>query len=337
MFNPASPNSSDDPAAMKTSRDYLRIFLSGFAMGSADIVPGVSGGTMAFILGIYEALLNGIKSVNLEVIRLVLTAKIKEALALVPWKFLLTLAAGIATAVLTLVNFLSWMLENEPEFLFAFFFGLVLASIIAIGAKVTKWTVPIVLGLVIGAVVAWVISALTPEGDTNHSTIILFLSGMVAIMAMILPGISGSFILLLLGQYEYVVNAVKDFDLQTVITVGIGALVGITGFSRILSWLLARYEMLTIAVLTGFMIGSLRKIWPWREASTANLDDPDHAEFFTKEILPKINGDFWIAILLLVVGFAVVTALDHLQSKSNPVVLGLQRLTGGSRKSSSTV
>jgi putative membrane protein len=160
---------------------------------------------------------------------------------------------------------------------------------------------------------------------------------MVAIMAMILPGISGWFILLLLGQYEYVVNAVKDFDLQTVITVGIGALVGITGFSRILSWLLARYEMLTIAVLTGFMIGSLRKIWPWREASTANLDDPDHAEFFTKEILPKINGDFWIAILLLVVGFAVVTALDHLQSKSNPVVLGLQRLTGGSRKSSSTV
>ena len=330
MFNPDSPH---DSTSMESPRDYLRIFFSGFAMGSADIVPGVSGGTMAFILGIYESLLNGIKSVNLNVIRLVLTAKIKEAMALVPWKFLVTLAAGIAVAVLTLVNFLSWMLENEPELLFAFFFGLVLASIIAIGAKITRWTVPIIVGLVVGAVVAFIISGLTPEGDTNHSTIVLFLSGMVAIMAMILPGISGSFILLLLGQYEYVVNAVKDFDLQTVFTVGIGALVGITGFSRILSWLLARYDMLTIAVLTGFMIGSLRKIWPWREESAV---DPEHAEYFTKEVLPKINGDFWFAIALLVIGFVVVTALDHLQSKSNPIVLGLQRITGGSPKPPAT-
>jgi putative membrane protein len=321
MFNPASP---------KTGRDYLRIFLSGFVMGSADIVPGVSGGTMAFILGIYEALLNGIKSVNVEVIRLVLTAKIKEAMALVPWRFLLTLAAGIAAAVLTLVNALSWMLENEPEFLFAFFFGLVLASIIAVGAKITYWTLPIIVGLVIGAVGAFFLVGLTPSGDeANHSLIVLFLSGMVAIMAMILPGISGSFILLLLGQYEYVVNAVKDFNLLDVFAVGLGALVGITGFSRILSWLLARYEMLTIAVLTGVMIGSLRKIWPWREAGTANVEE--HTEFFTREALPEINGDFWIAVALIVFGFIVVTALDHLQSKSNPVVLGLQKLMGRQR------
>ena len=324
MFNPESP---------QTWRDYLRIFLSGFAMGSADIVPGVSGGTMAFILGIYETLINGIKSVNLEVIRLAVTLKIKEAMDLVPWRFLMTLAFGIAVAVLTLVNFLSWMLENEPEFLFAFFFGLVLASIIAIGAKIEKWTPLIIAALVIGAVVAFIISGLTPEGGTNHSTVVLFLSGMVAIMAMILPGISGSFILLLLGQYEYVVNAVKDFDIQTVVTVGVGALVGLTGFSRLLSWLLARYEMITIAVLTGFMIGSLRKIWPWREEQAVNLEDGEHAEFFTKAVMPDINGDFWIAIGLLLVGFVVVTVLDHLQSKSNPVVLGLMRLTGGQRRS----
>jgi putative membrane protein len=158
---------------------------------------------------------------------------------------------------------------------------------------------------------------------------VLFLSGMVAIMAMILPGISGSFILLLLGQYEYVVNAVKDFNLLDVFAVGLGALVGITGFSRILSWLLARYEMLTIAVLTGVMIGSLRKIWPWREAGTANVEE--HTEFFTREALPEINGDFWIAVALIVFGFIVVTALDHLQSKSNPVVLGLQKLMGRQR------
>jgi putative membrane protein len=267
--------------------------------------------------------------VNVEVIRLVLTAKFKEAMALVPWRFLLTLAAGIAAAVLTLVNALSWMLENEPEFLFAFFFGLVLASIIAIGSKIAHWTLPIIAGLVIGAVGAFILVGLSPSGDASHSTIVLFLSGMIAIMAMILPGISGSFILLLLGQYEYVVNAVKDFDIQTVVTVGVGTLVGITGFSRILSWLLARYEMLTIAVLTGFMIGSLRKIWPWREAGTANVEE--HTEFFTREVLPQINGDFWIAIVLIVVGFIIVTALDHLQSKSNPVVLGLQKLMGRQR------
>lgn len=309
-----------DPSNPRTMRDYIRIFLSGFAMGSADIVPGVSGGTMAFILGIYEALLDGIKSFNFKLAGLVIGGKLREAMAAVPWQFLVTLGLGLVTAILMLTRFLTWMLEDHPEYLFAFFFGLVLASIIAIGAKITEWNVTTVGGLVAGIAIALLIVTQNPMSDDNHSTMVLFFSGMIAIMAMILPGISGSFILLLLGQYEYVLNAVKDFDFATIITVGVGAVVGLLGFSRVLSWLLKTYEMLTIAILTGFMAGSLWKIWPWREAP--NVDVADHAEEFTNPVLPQVDtSEFWFAMLLMFVGFGIVTALDHMQSRANPFVM----------------
>jgi len=306
---------------MKTLRDYVRIYLTGFAMGAADIVPGVSGGTMAFILGIYEILLEGIKSFNFELLRVVLQRQIKQALDMVPWRFLLTLGLGIATAILTLASFLSWMLENEPEYLFAFFFGLILASIVAVGAKIKTWNAPTIAALVGGALVALLIVIQDPASNAGHSLPVLFFSGMIAIMAMILPGISGSFILLLLGQYEYVLNAVKDLDLKVLITVAAGCAVGLVGFSRLLSWLLKHYERLTVATLTGFMIGSLWKIYPFREAA-ANVNVADHAEEFTKPVMPDFAAqEFWLALGLCIIGFAIVTALDHMQSRANPVVL----------------
>jgi len=317
-----TPNNIDSP---KTPAEYARIFFSGMAMGAADIVPGVSGGTMAFILGIYEALLDGIKSFNLELIQTVLKGKLAEAMDAVPLRFLMTLGLGIVIAILTMANGLSYLLENEPQYLFAFFFGLVLASIIAIGAHIKEWAPAVIVGLVIGAIVAFIIAGLDPAGDDQHSTPVLFFSGMIAIMAMILPGISGSFILLLLGQYEYILNAVRDFNLQVIITVGVGAVIGLLGFSRVLSWLLHKYEQVTIAVLTGFMIGSLRKIYPFREEPDVTGLEPDIAEKmieeFTKPVMPDFaSTEFWVALALCLVGFAIVTGLDHMQSKSNPVM-----------------
>jgi putative membrane protein len=305
----------------KTPREYARLFFSGMAMGAADIVPGVSGGTMAFILGIYETLLNSIKStLHPNVIKLALTLKIKELFEAVPWRFLLPLGLGIMASILSMSAALSNLLENEPEFLFAFFFGLVLASIIAIGAKVEKWTPATIGGLVVASVGAFILVGLTPTTAPAELPN-LFFAGVIAIMAMILPGISGSFILLLMGQYENVLNAVKNFEFDKIIAVALGCLVGIAGFSRVLSWLLARYEQITIAILTGFMIGSLRKIWPFRVETQA-----DHAEEFTKAVNPFTHAEFTsteilIAFGLCLAGFILVTAIDHMQSRSNPVVV----------------
>jgi putative membrane protein len=303
-------------------------------MGSADIVPGVSGGTMAFILGVYEDLLNAIKSVNLETIRLGLQFKIKAVMDKVPWRFLLALVLGIFTAILTLAQFISTILDNyltdpEPrEFLFAFFFGLVLASIIAIGARIEQWRPAVIGGLVVGTVVALIIALQTPS-RIEANVVNLFFSGMVAIMAMILPGISGSFILLILGQYDNVLNAVTDLEIVNILAIGFGAVIGLALFARILSWLLNNYHQTVVALLVGFMIGSLYKIWPWKEVEETDFDRHGH-EFATKEanLTPEINTELLIALGLMVVGFVIVTALDHWYSKDNAVVLALRKLRG---------
>lgn len=321
----------------RTPIQSLRLFFTGVAMGIADVIPGVSGGTMAFILGIYEELINAIKSFNLEFIKLLLQLKFKQALDHVPWKFLLALGLGIGSAVFTLAHAVSWLLENQPVFLFSFFFGLILASILAVGATV-KWSPMTLISMVVGTVVAYLIVGLVPL-QMPHDPLTLFLSGAVAIMAMILPGISGSFILLILGQYEYVLEAVKSLDIFTILFVGAGAVVGITGFSRVLSWLFKHYEQATIAVLVGFMLGSLRKIWPWKETLETTIDrHGDVVPLVEQNILPAFSSQaeiqqVVIASVLCLAGFLVVTYLDHLQSKSNPFF----RLMGRSRRDADIV
>ncbi|NJL93983.1 MAG: DUF368 domain-containing protein [Anaerolineae bacterium] len=313
----------------RTPRGYARLFFTGFAMGAADIVPGVSGGTMAFILGIYEELLNAIKSFNFHTARLVLSARLNEALQIIPWRFLMVLGLGLATAILSLSSGLSWLLENERSYLYAFFFGLILASIVAVGIRINRWYPLTMVSLVAGIIVAFIIVSLDPAQNADHSTPVLFFSGMIAIMAMILPGISGSFILLLLGQYEYVLNAVRDFDLRTIFTVAAGCAVGIMGFSRVLSWLLKRYEQVTIAALVGFMIGALPKLWPWQEEIDPNME---HAEEFTRRVLPDFaSTEFLFALSLMLLGFLLVSFLDHLQSGQNPVFVQVERLLGRRR------
>lgn len=305
---------------LETPRQYARLFFTGIAMGAADIIPGVSGGTMAFILGIYEDLLNAIKSFDVELLKLLGKLKIQEALNHVPWKFLVTLLLGIGVAILSLAHAVSWLLEHQPVYLFALFFGLILASIVAIGATLT-WNPPTIGMLIVGTVVAYIIVGLVPL-DMPHDPLTIFFSGMVAITAMILPGISGSFMLLILNQYDYILGAVKELNILALIPLGIGMAVGITGFSRVLSWLLKRYHQATVAVLVGFMIGSLRRIWPWKVVVETRVDR--HGEvvpLVQHNVLPDFaSAEFVLALLLCVIGFVVICFLDHLQSGNNPVL-----------------
>jgi putative membrane protein len=297
----------------------IRIFFTGFAMGIADLIPGVSGGTMAFILGIYERLLAAIKSFDLQLVRLLLKGRLREAMAQIPWAFLIPLGLGLGAAVLSMARVMRYLLENQPVYLFSFFFGLIIASIIAVGATV-RWTPTSGLALVIGTVAAFLIVGLVPLSMPNDP-LTLFLSGVVAIMAMILPGISGSFILLILGQYAFVLNAVSDFNLLAIIPVGLGAVVGLLGFARVLSWLLAHYHNVTVAVLVGFMLGSLRKIWPWKEVIETMIDR--HGEVVPmreRNILPDFAGpEPWFALGLALVGFLLLSFIDHLQTGANPI------------------
>ncbi len=305
----------------RTARQYLRLLLTGFAMGASDIVPGVSGGTMAFILGVYEDLINAIKSFNVEALRMLIGVRIQALFEHISLRLLLALGAGILLAIVVLSGFLSALMDDAQgrTLLFAFFFGLVLASIVTIGAKV-RWHSRSLVSWIIGTVVAFAVVNLVPT-EADHSPPILVISGMIAITAMILPGISGSFILLILGQYDYVLSAVSNRDLPPVIYVAIGAGVGIIAFSRVLSYLLAHYYNRTVALLVGFMVGSLWKIYPWRQCLQNDVDR--HGDFrclADAPVAPDAGSEsFWMAIVLLIAGFLLVNLLDHAQTKSNPV------------------
>ncbi len=295
----------------RTLLDYFWIGARGFAMGAADVVPGVSGGTMAFILGIYDELLDAIHSVDVNFIRRIFTLKWREAFDNFPWQFLLALALGIGTAILTLANALHWALENKPVYIWAFFFGLIVASIITVRKRVGTWSVVNILAALAATVGAYLLVGLTPS-ETPHTPLLLFLSGAFAICAMILPGISGAFILVLLGKYAYVLAAVKNFDFVTIALVGAGAVIGLLAFVRLLRWMLNKNHDLVVSILTGFMIGSLRKVWPWKELEPIS-------ETFIKEtnfIPAAFNSEVFIAILFMVAGIALVLVMEYFANRS---------------------
>ncbi len=248
----------------RSFKDYILISLKGVGMGAADVVPGVSGGTIAFITGIYEELLLSIKLINLEHLSLLLKGEVKTFWQKINGNFLLSIAVGIAFSLLTLAKLMSFLLESYPIMVWSFFFGLIIASAIYVGKGIKRWNASTLIFLILGAAVAYFISSISPV-EANTSYWFVFLSGVIAICAMILPGISGSFILLLLGMYKYIMNALSDFNVLVIACFAMGAGIGIISFSNILSWLLKKYYNQTIALLAGFMIGSLNKIWPWKE------------------------------------------------------------------------
>lgn len=279
-------------------------------MGAADVVPGVSGGTMAFILGIYDELLDAIHSIDLAFIRRVLTFKWREAVAEFPWQFLAALTLGIGAAVLTLANALHWALENHPVYIWAFFFGLIVASILVVRRRVRNWSPANVLAAVGAAVGAFVLVGLSPS-ETPHTPPLLFLSGAIAICAMILPGISGAFILVLLGKYAHVLAAVKNFDILTIVLVGLGAFVGLLSFARFLRWLLKRNHDLIVAILTGFMVGSLRKVWPWKSLEPINATIVRETNYFPT----AWSGEVIAAMIVMLAGVLLVLIVEYFANR----------------------
>ena len=300
-------------------KDYIIIGFKGMAMGAADVVPGVSGGTIAFISGIYEELLGSISNVNLKLFKTFKKEGLKAAWKQVNGNFLLSLFLGIFISVVTLAKAIKYLLENEPILLWSFFFGLVLASIIYVAKQITKWNFVSVLLLLLSSFLAYYVTTLNPLVNENSSLLFLFLAGAIAICAMILPGISGAFILVLLGAYKTILTAVDDRDLKTIATVGLGAIVGLLSFSKILKWLFSNYKNYTLAALTGFIIGSLNKIWPWKETLTWRTNSHGvKVPFNQVSVSPfSFEGDSQIpfAVLLALIGFLLILLMEKLAVK----------------------
>jgi putative membrane protein len=266
-------------------------------------------------MGIYEELVNAIRSFNWDALKRVLAFRPREALENIPWQFLLVLGAGIVTAFITLARPISWLLDHQPVFLYAFFFGLILASITAVSRQIS-WSPMAFACLILGTAVAYYVVGLVPSA-TPQTVLVLFFSGMAAITAMILPGISGSFILLILGQYEFVIDSIKDGAVLSLVPLALGCIVGILGFVRILSWLLRNYHHWTIAVLIGFMVGSLRKIWPFKVTVEQVLGHNNQlVPLRQANVLPDIDSTFWVALGLTVIGFILVSVIDRIAGSS---------------------
>lgn len=294
-------------------RNAMRLFFTGFMMGSADIVPGVSGGTIAFIFGVYEELLLLIKTVSGQTLKLFFNGQFKLAWKSIPFSFLIPLALGIGTALLGLARLVTYLLAVYPSFLWSFFFGLVIASIVLVRRRVRNWS-PLTYGaLVAMAIGGYFLVGLVPI-ETPRTYLAYFFSGVIAICAMILPGISGSFLLLIMGKYEQILSAVTSHDFVTLGVFMAGCIIGLSLFSRLLSWLFARHHDLIVSMLIGFMIGSLRKVWPWKEVVETRLNS--HGEIVPlveRNIMPLINTSFYVAVALAILGVALILVLDRVQ------------------------
>ena len=303
----------------RTTSQYFGLYLRGICMGAADVVPGVSGGTMAFILGIYEELVESIRAVGQpRFLGALLGLRLGEALEVLNWRFLIVVGAGILTAVLSLAKLLAWLLTHQPVLLWSFFFGLVLASVVLVARRIAHWTPALAAALVLGTLGAYVLVGLVPV-QTPEEGWFLFLSGAIAICAMILPGISGSFILVLLGKYEFILASVNERDVVTLAWFVAGIAVGIVTFAQILGWFFKRHHDLTVALLIGLMLGSLRKVWPWK--LTLEFIEGRHGKqipVVQQNVLPtweaagSLNGEILMAFGLAVLGFGLVVALERL-------------------------
>lgn len=305
----------------RTIKDFLLLFAKGAGMGAADVVPGVSGGTIAFITGIYEELLASIKSVDLEAVKKLFGFRFIEFWRHINGTFLLVLLSGIGFSVLALSRVILYLLANHSELLWSFFFGLVVASAWVVGRKIGRWNASVLVACLVGTALAYYVTVATPA-QTPEAYWFLFLSGALAICAMILPGVSGSFLLVLMAKYEFILSAIKEFRLDVVAVFGLGCAVGILSFSRVLNWALKNYHNATIALLTGFMVGSLNKVWPWKQTLETYTDR--HGEVKPLQQQNVLPGNYELltgqesylvyAIGLAILGFLLVYLVDRFTS-----------------------
>jgi putative membrane protein len=312
---------------MSKFKNQILTYLKGIAMGSADVVPGVSGGTVAFITGIYTELLDSIKSVDGQALKLLAGFKFKDFWTKVNGNFLLPLFLGIMTSLLTLAKLVKYLLIEEPISLWSFFFGLIIISSILVLREIKKWSLVSVLSMFIGIAIAYWITVTSPAETTNAYWFI-FLSGCIAICAMILPGISGAFILLILGKYEFIITAITERDYIVIAVFALGCIVGLLSFARVVSWLLKNYHDIAVSLLAGFMIGSLNKVWPWKIALAFRINAEGlQVPTITKNVPPaeylRQTGDYPLlfqAILFMALGVFIVVLIEkiaHYRSKPN--------------------
>jgi len=316
-------------------RNYITLGLKGFAMGAANVIPGVSGGTIALIVGIFEELIHSLKSFNLNALKLLVTGKFKDFSKAVNLGFLIAVFAGAFLSIGTLAIVLEYLFINYPIFIWAFFFGLIIASVVFVGKTITKWKLSVIITFIIGTAIAVSISLLNPAVESD-ATWYLLLCGVVAVCSMILPGLSGSFVLILMGNYELVmINAVKGLNLSILMPVAIGAVIGLIAFSHVLSWLFKKFKDQTISLLTGFILGSLAILWPWKTSFDINglpistnkvgafidsqgllIDEKVKISSY-KQIIPDFDSSFVIAIGFMVLGFVSIYLIEKFANKQN--------------------
>lgn len=310
---------------MEKLTTYFGIVIRGMAMGIAEVIPGVSGGTIAFITGIYGKLINTIKAFGPDLIPTFKTKGIKGVWQSINGDFLTPLLIGMGAGVVIGVFGVTHLLDNYPKLVWAFFFGLIVGSAIYIGKQIERWRTNEIIALIIGTAISYYITIANPAQGTEALWFV-FISGAIAISALILPGISGSFILLLMGMYTFIIPTVRDvletFEAKSLIIVGTfaaGCLLGLMTFSRLLSWTFQKYKATTLAILTGFMLGSLNKIWPWFEILSWRTNSKgEEVPFITKSIFPgQYDGDPQIlaVIILMIIGFLSVFLIEKMSEK----------------------
>lgn len=311
---------------------YLLVTAKGLAMGAADVVPGVSGGTIAFISGIYEELIETINNLDFKFFKIWKQNGFSEAWKTYNLSFLLALGAGIAISIFSLAKLILNLLETHPIAVWSFFFGLVLASVFYIGMQITQWKISTFSVLILASVLSYLLTISKPIGSPE-SNWFLFFAGFIAIIAMILPGISGAFILLLIGAYTNVMSIVTrlveglvamDFEImgEAIIKVAIfalGAVVGLKTFSKALNWMFKHKKNLTLAILTGFMVGALNKIWPWKKVLEYRTNSSgEEVPFLEQSILPQNfdgNPQILSAVIFAVFGFLIIFLLEWIANK----------------------
>jgi putative membrane protein len=307
---------------MNSLKKYGLNYLKGMAMGAADIVPGVSGGSIALIAGIYQELLDSINSFNLDNLRLLKSFQIKEFYLRLNGNFLLSLVLGIMTSIFALSRVITYLMDEHPIPLWSFFSGLILVSAFLILKEIKKWNLVVIVSIAIGTAFAWWVTNLPPTTTPNDYWF-TFVAGAIAICAMILPGISGSFVLLILGQYERILQAVLDKDFITLALFASGCLVGILSFSRVVAFLLRRFHAATIGLLSGFMLGSVNELWPWKQVTSWRTSSSGkEVPFLTENILPGeylaqvgLDPQLGWAIGAFFFGIGLVLFIEWLASK----------------------
>lgn len=318
-------------------KQYLSLFLKGFGMGAANVIPGVSGGTIALITGIYSELISTLKSFNLKALKLLLSLKLKAFFTQINISFLVVLFFGAITGIVSLGKFFKWVIGLERAFdgenikhgyepvLFALFFGLILASVYYVGITIKKWTLSTVVSGLIGCIVAVLLVLVKPSSESDDS-LYLFICGIVAMSSMLLPGLSGSFVLILMGNYYLImIDSVQTFDYKILGLVCLGAIVGFVVLSNIISFLLKNYENITLSSLTGFIFGSLVTIWPWKTIVREEVQKGDQLKEvivgYKDWLVPEFNSFDFLLILFIMIGFFMVFGFEkfgsYLKNKSS--------------------